>query len=64
MAGQRSVPSGWRGKSEPEKRPVFQEVAELGGPYPDAGTDEAGACSLSGGMAGANSVVRTGVGSN
>ena len=62
-AGQRSVPSGWRGKSWPEKRPVFQEVAMVGGPYPAAGTDEAAACSLCGAMAGANSVVRRGVGS-
>jgi hypothetical protein len=29
----------WRGKSEPVKRPVFQEVAVTGGPYPAAGTD-------------------------
>jgi hypothetical protein len=47
-AGHRSVPSGWRGKSVPVKRPVFQDVAVVGGPYPEAGTDEAGrvaACS-------------------
>src|SRR5262245_26916239 len=44
-------------------RPVFQEVAMVGGLYPAAGTDEAAACSLCGGMAGANSVVRRGVGS-
>jgi hypothetical protein len=66
-AGQRSVPSGWRGKSGPEKRPISQEVAVLGGPYPGAGAGEAGcvaACLLCGGMAGANSVVRRGVGSS
>ena len=64
-AGQRSVPSGWRGKSAPVKRPVFQEVAAVGGPYPEAGADEAdlAACALCAGRAGANSVVRSGVGS-
>jgi hypothetical protein len=50
-AGQQSVPSAWRGKSAPEKRPAFQEVAVLGGAYPDAGAAEdggVGACSLRG----------------
>src|SRR5258708_4525203 len=66
--GHRSVPSGWRGKSEPVKRPAFQEVAVAGGAYPDAGADAAaeaggvGACSFGGGRAGANLVVRTGSG--
>ena len=31
-AGQRKVPSGWRGKSSPEKRPAFQDVAAEGLP--------------------------------
>ncbi len=41
-AGQRSVPSDWRGKFAPVKRPVFQEVAVVGGPYPEAGADSVG----------------------
>jgi hypothetical protein len=44
-----------------------RRVAVVGEPYPDAGADEAGrvaACSLCGGMVGANSVVRIGVGSS
>src|SRR6266566_5321917 len=64
-AGQRSVPSGCRGKSAPVKRPVFQEVALVGGPYPVAGGDEAGRVavgSLCGERAGAKTVVRIGVG--
>ncbi len=64
-AGQRSVPSGWRGKLCPVKRPVFQDVAVAGGPYPEAGADEVGrvaACAFCSGMAGANSVMRRGVG--
>lgn len=64
-AGQRRVPSGWRGKSEPVKRPVFQEVAVVGGPYPAAGGNADG-CEATGSrcseMAGANSVVRSGCG--
>jgi hypothetical protein len=48
-AGQRSVPSGWRGKSGPEKRPIFQVVAVAGGPYPDADAGEAAVCSATGG---------------
>jgi hypothetical protein len=40
--GHRSVPSGWRGKSAPVKRPVFQEAAVVGGAYPEAGPHEAG----------------------
>jgi len=67
-AGQRSVPSGWRGKSAPVKRPVFQEVAAVGGPYPETGADTAGragciaACERAFAMAGANSVMRRGEG--
>jgi hypothetical protein len=38
-------------------------VALVGGPYPAAGGYEAAVGSLGGGMAAANSVVRTGVGS-
>ena len=44
-----------------------RRVAVVGGPYPDAGAEEAGrvgACELPDGRAGANSVVRTGIGSN
>ena len=40
-AGHRSVPSSWRAKSWPEKRPAFQEIAVVGGPYPDAGARSA-----------------------
>jgi len=42
-AGQRSVPSGWRAKSCPEKRPCFQGRATSAGPYPCGGEDESGA---------------------
>ena len=46
------------------KAPRFpRRVAVVGGPYPDAGAEETAACSPGFGMAGANSVVRTGVGS-
>ena len=44
-----------------------RRVAVVGGPYPDAGAEEAGrvvACELPDGRAGANAVVRTGIGSN
>src|SRR6266700_6310767 len=67
-AGHRRVPSGWRGKSAPVKRPAFQEVAVVGGAYPEAGAEEAseaglvGAYSFGALRAGANSVVRTGKG--
>jgi hypothetical protein len=47
------------------KRPVLKVVAVVGGPYPEAGADEAGlvaVCSLCGGSATANSVVRNGTG--
>ena len=40
----------------PEKRPVFQEVAAVGGPYPEVDTDESGCAATSspwGGKAGA-----------
>jgi hypothetical protein len=66
-AGQRKVPSGWSGKSCPVKRPVFQDVAVVGGPYPEAEAVAVGrvaACAFCSGMAGANSVMRMGVGSN
>jgi hypothetical protein len=69
-AGHRRVPSGWRGKSAPVKRPAFQEVAVVGGAYPEAGAEGAGeaglvgSCSLGAGRAGANSVVRTGSGAS
>ena len=47
--------------------PCFpRRVALVGGPYPAVGGDEGGraaACSFCGGMAAANSVVRTGAGS-
>ncbi len=48
------------------KRPAFQEVAVVGGPYPQDGTDEAGHVAVGslGEMAAANSVVRSDVGSN
>src|SRR6266568_2476610 len=36
-AGQRKEPSGWKGKSRPEKRPAFQEDATSAGPYPCTG---------------------------
>ena len=36
-AGQRSVPSGCRANSRPEKRPAFQGRATSGGPYPCVG---------------------------
>lgn len=67
-AGHRRVPSGWRGKSAPVKRPAFQDVAVAGGAYPEAGAEAGGedggvgASSGCGGMAGANSVVRSGSG--
>lgn len=66
-AGQRRVPSGWRGKSAPVKRPAFQEAAVAAGAYPEGGADETGGgevgtfCS---GRAGANSVVRSGSGAS
>ena len=44
-----------------------RRVAVVGGPYPDARAEEAGrvvACELPDGRAGANSVVRTGIGSS
>lgn len=66
-AGQRRVPSGWSGKSWPVKRPVFQDVAVVGGPYPEAEVGAVGrvaACAFCSGMAGANSVMRGGVGSS
>ena len=66
-AGQRRVPSGWSGKSVPVKRPVLKEVAAAGGRYPEAGAEEAGcvtAWELGSERAGANSVMRSGVGSN
>ena len=48
-------------------RSVIRDVAVVGGPYPETGADKVGcvaACLLCCGMAGANSVMRTGVGSN
>ncbi len=42
-AGQRKVPSGWRGKSCPEKRPAFQGRATTAFPYPCGGEGKLGA---------------------
>ena len=60
--GQRSVPSGWRAKSRPEKRPCFQGKATSGGPYPGTGEGVSTVSSCASGQAGANSVVRSGSG--
>ncbi len=62
--GQRSVPSDWRGKSAPVKRPAFQDIAVAGGAYPEAGGEARGVGSFCDGRAGANSVVRTGSGAS
>jgi hypothetical protein len=63
-AGQSSVPSGWRAKSRPEKRPRFQGWACSAGLYPCMGTGEMDASALAEGWAGENSVVRTGSGAS
>src|SRR6266568_886965 len=58
-------PIGLERKVLPREATRFpRRVAVAGGPYPDAGAGEAAACSVTGGMAGANSVVRMDVGSN
>jgi len=67
-AGHRSVPASWRARVLAGKAACFPGRGAVGGgPYPDAGAKEAGrviACELADGRAGANSVVRTGIGSN
>ncbi len=58
-------PIGLERKILPREAACFpRRVAVAGGPYPDTGPGEAVACSLTEGMAAANSVMRMGVGSN
>jgi hypothetical protein len=58
-------PVGLEGKVLSREAASFpRRVAVTGGPYPGAGAGESAACSLRGGMAGANSVVRMEVGSS
>jgi len=61
-AGQRSVPSGCRTKSRPEKRPAFQGSATSGNPSPCGGEGKLVTSSCVDEQAGAMEVVRTGSG--